>query len=95
MSLLFVSRWKAAKEGFKTTEEPAPRKDFSVFMQIKIIGASKGFETSNQGTKQNNGAGKKISKLMDSMKLCVINPVFTASMFMDHLHSLIHITSQT
>ena len=54
-----VYRWKTAAEGFKTTQEPPPRKDFSIFMQLKIIGASKGFETSsNQGTKQNNVAGQ-------------------------------------
>ena len=52
---LFIAyfRWNATTEGFKTTLAQPPRKDFSVFMQIKIIGASKGFETSDQETKQN------------------------------------------
>ena len=54
-----ISRWNAAKEGFKTTQQPPPRKDFSMFMQLKIIGASKGFDNTDSATNQKNGKVEK------------------------------------
>ena len=47
-----INRWYGAKQGFKSTQKTAPRKDFAVFMQFQVVGPSGG--SSQQSDAQGN-----------------------------------------
>ena len=53
----FSPRYNSARQGWKGTATPPPRQDFALFMQIVVIGSSKGFGTDKEGGKQNGNEG--------------------------------------
>ncbi|XP_033635373.1 cilia- and flagella-associated protein 47-like isoform X1 [Asterias rubens] len=68
----FSPRYNSARQGWKGTATPPPRQDFALFMQIVVIGSSKGFGTDKEGGKQNGNEGTKVEVALTGTALPVL-----------------------
>ncbi|XP_022089961.1 cilia- and flagella-associated protein 47-like isoform X2 [Acanthaster planci] len=68
----FCPRYSTARQGWKSTASPPPRQDFALFMQIVVIGSSKGFGADTDAGKQNGNEGTKVEVALTGTALPVL-----------------------
>ncbi|KAH9504693.1 Cilia- and flagella-associated protein 47 [Bulinus truncatus] len=77
----FSPRWNYSKQGWKNNVCPPPRKDFSLFMKLQIIGASNGFSNNSMDTSSKNVEGSQLEVALTATALPVLMSISPAAKF--------------
>lgn len=58
---MYTFRWTEAKEGFRCSQQPPPLQQFALFMHFKAVGASEGFQDTDQKKPKSNAEGEMLN----------------------------------